>query len=218
MLYVVATPIGNLEDITLRALRILKEVDVILAEDKRRTGKLLKRYNIKNIQQIYNDHNKERRTKNIIQMLKKGKDIALASDSGTPGINDPGFYLIRACIKEDIKVSPVPGPNAAISALAASGLPTDRFTYYGFVPKKEKKAKELFKKIKLLKESAIFYESPHRIKNTLKIMSEIAPTKQIVIAREITKKFEEFIRGEVKEVEDRLKNRKIKGELVIILN
>ena len=217
-LYIVATPIGNLEDITLRALRILKEADLIAAEDTRRTLKLLTHYQIKNKLESYNDFNKEKKTKFLISILKENKSIALVSDSGTPGISDPGFNLIRECIRNNIQIIPVPGPNAAISALICSGLPTDKFTFYGFLPKKEKAKTDFFNSIKEEKKTVILYDSPHRIKETLRLLSEILPEKNIVIARELTKKFEEFIRGTAKELNEKLKDREIKGEIVLIIS
>ena len=217
-LYIVATPIGNLEDITLRALRILKEVELIAAEDTRRTLKLLTHYQIKNKLESYNDFNKEKKTKFLISILKENKSIALVSDSGTPGISDPGFNLIRECIRNNIQIIPVPGPNAAISALICSGLPTDKFTFYGFLPKKEKAKTDFFNSIKEEKKTVILYDSPHRIKETLRLLSEILPEKNIVIARELTKKFEEFIRGTAKELNEKLEDREIKGEIVLIIS
>ena len=217
-LYIVATPIGNLEDITLRALRILKEADLIAAEDTRRTLKLLTHYQLKNKLESYNDFNKEKKTKFLISVLKENKSIALVSDSGTPGISDPGFNLIRECIRNNIQIIPVPGPNAAISALICSGLPTDKFTFYGFLPKKEKAKTDFFNSIKEEKKTVILYDSPHRIKETLRLLSEILPEKNIVIARELTKKFEEFIRGTAKELNEKLEDREIKGEIVLIIS
>ncbi len=213
MLYIVATPIGNLRDITLRAIAILKEADLILAEDTRRTKNLLDEYQIKIPMRAYHDHNKEQATPKILKDLAAGKSIALVSDSGTPGISDPGFYLVRECAENNIPVSPVPGPNAAISALVCSGLPTDRFCFYGFLPKKKKKRKEIFSKIIC---TTIFYESPYRVESTVQLMAEVMPEKKVVIARELTKKFEEFIRGTSKEVYEKIKGRKLKGEIVII--
>ena len=215
MLYIVATPIGNLKDITLRALEILKQADLILAEDTRRTGKLLKHYEIKNKMLSYNDINKEQRTKKIIALLKQGEEIALVSDSGTPGISDPGFYIAREAIKNNIEISPIPGPTAFVAALICSGLPTDKFMFQGFLPKKQGQKTNIIKDIK---QTTIFYESPHRIQKTLKLMQELIPDKDIVIARELTKKFEEFIRGKAKEVYAKLKNKTIKGEIVLIVH
>ena len=218
MLYIISTPIGNLKDITLRALDILREVDLILAEDTRRTGILLNEYLIRNKQILsYNDINKTRRTRQVIELLKQGKDIALVSDSGTPGFSDPGFYLVREAVKYNIQISPIPGPTAHIAALVCSGLPTDKFGFFGFLPKKEGKKREVFEWIsKTDSLTFIYYESPHRILKTLRLMNEIIPDKNIVIARELTKKFEEFIRGKVKEVYHKVK--KIKGEIVLLIN
>jgi len=215
MLYIIATPIGNLKDITLRALEILKQVDLILAEDTRRTGKLLHHYEIHNKMLSYNDINKKQRTRKIIELLKEGKEIALVSDSGTPGISDPGFYITREAIKNNIEISPIPGPTASIAALICSGLPTDKFMFYGFLPKKEKQKTKVLKNIK---QTTIFYESPHRIQKTLKLMNEYIPEKDLVIARELTKKFEEFTRGKVKEVYTTVKDKNLKGELVLIVH
>lgn len=219
MLYIISTPIGNLKDITLRALDTLKNVDLILAEDTRRTGVLLKKHEIKNKLISYNDFNKVKRTKSAIELLKQGKDIALVSDSGTPGISDPGFYLVREAVKYNIQISPIPGPCALISALTCSGLPTDKFGFFGFFPKKESKKREiLFWLSKSNNLTHIYYESPHRILKTLALMNEMIPEKNIVIARELTKKFEEFIRGTVKEVYEKVKDKKLKGEIVLLIN
>lgn len=211
MLYVVSTPIGNLKDITFRAVEVLKQSDYILAEDTRRTAKLLKHYGIEKKLVSYNDMNKERKTPAIINELKH-KDISLVSDAGTPGISDPGFYLVRECIKNDIQVSPVPGATALISALTCSGFPTDRFTFFGFMPKKELQKKKLLAQIE---HTAIFYESPHRVIKTLKLIESSYPKKQVVLARELTKKFESFYRGTAKEILEELKTPK--GEFVLIL-
>jgi 16S rRNA (cytidine1402-2'-O)-methyltransferase len=218
MLYIVSTPIGNLKDITLRAIDTLREVDLILAEDTRRTSILLREYMIKDKKMVsYNDINKTRKTKEVIELLKQGKDVALVSDSGTPGISDPGFYLVREAIKYNIDISPIPGPTAIISALVCSGLPTDKFGFFGFLPKKESKKREVFEWISKMENlTFIYYESPHEIIKTLRLMNEIIPDKNIVIARELTKKFEEFIRGKVKEVYQKVK--KIKGEIVLVIN
>ena len=217
MLYIVSTPIGNLEDTSFRAIRILKESDYVLAEDTRQTLKLFKHHDIKNKLVSFNDFNKEKKTPLIIKDLNTEKNISIVSDSGTPGISDPGFYLIRECIKNNIVVSPVPGPTAVISALVSSGLPTDKFTFYGFLPKSKTKVKDVLSKIKKRKETAVLYESPHRILKTLTVMSELMPEKDIVIARELTKKFEEFIRGKPKEILTKIQNRSLKGELTLVI-
>ena len=218
MLYIIATPIGNLEDITLRALSTLKKVSLILCEDTRRSKKLLSHYNIETQTSSYNDTNCKYKTKHVIDILKQDKDIALVSDSGTPGISDPGFYLVRECVKENIQVSPIPGTSAITASLPCSGLPTDKFSFLGFIPKTSGKKQRFLEEIKDTDHTAIFYESPHRIIKTLNLMSEIIPDKKLVIARELTKKFEEFIRGTVKEVYEETKDKKIKGEIVLILN
>ena len=217
MLFIVSTPIGNLEDITFRAIRILKESNYVLAEDTRQTLKLFKHYDINNKLMSFNDHNKERKTPSVIKDLKLEKNIAIVSDSGTPGISDPGFYLIRECTKNNIKVCPVPGPTAVISALVSSGLPTDKFTFYGFLPKSKFKVKVILTKIKERKETAVLYESPHRILKTLTTMSEIIHDKEVVIARELTKKFEEFIRGTPQEILEKIQDRTLKGEITVII-
>jgi len=218
-LYIVSTPIGNLKDITLRALDILKDSDLILAEDTRRTSNLLGKYDIKGKKLIsFNDFNKEKRTLEIVKELNEGKNISIVSDSGTPGISDPGFYLIREAIRENIKIVPIPGASASIAALVSSGFATDSFVFYGFISKKEKAKKDLFNEIKDNNKTTIIYESPYRLVKTLKIIAEIIPDREICVARELTKKFEEFIRGNVKEVYEKLKDMSIKGEITIILN
>ena len=217
VLYLVSTPIGNLEDITLRALRILKQVDLIAAEDTRQTKKLLSHYKIRNRITSFNDNNKDRKTPLIINKLNQGQSIAVVSDAGTPGISDPGFYLVRECVKQNIVVVPVPGPSSFIAALVSSGLPTDSFSFYGFLPKKEKKKRDFFEAIKDKKETVVVYESPYRIIKTLELMVEIIPDHNIVVAREITKKFEEFVRGKPKEVLEHFEKRKVKGEFVLII-
>lgn len=215
MLYLVATPIGNLEDMTYRAVRILKEVNYVLVEDTRRSGKLLNHYDCKNKMVVYNDFNKIKITNKIIEDLKE-YDIALITDCGTPGISDPGFYLVRECVKNDIVVSPIPGPSASISALISSGLPTDKFSFYGFFPKKKKKIEDILIGLNN-KITSIFYESPHRILKTIQIINEKLPNSEIVIAREITKKFEEFIRGTPSLVLEKISDKQIKGEIVLLI-
>jgi len=214
MLNIISTPIGNMEDITLRALRTLKEAELILAEDTRRTGILLQKYEIKNKMLSFNEHNQEKRTREVIEIIRE-KNVALVSDSGTPGISDPGFYLIRECVREGILVSGVPGANAAINAIVCSALPTDKFCFYGFLSKKEKKKKELFESINM---TTIVYESPHRIQKTLQTMKETIPKHQLVVCREMTKKFEEFVRGTTTEVYEKLKDKNVKGEIVLVIS
>ena len=218
-LYIVSTPIGNLKDITFRAIETLQNSDIILAEDTRRTSILLNHYNIKNKRLIsFNDNNKLQKSPQIIEELHSGTNISIVSDSGTPGISDPGFYLARESVKNNIQIIPIPGPTASIAALISSGFPTDSFTFYGFISKKEKAKTELLNEIKNSNKTSIIYESPYRLIKTLKLMSEIMPEKQLCIARELTKKFEEFIRGTSKELYEKLKDKAIKGEITIVIN
>lgn len=219
MLYVVSTPIGNLKDITYRAVQILQSCEIILCEDTRRISTLLKNYNIlKKELIIYNDINKKKQTPKIINLLKNQKEICLVSDAGTPAINDPGFYLIRECVKHNIKLIPVPGPTSIISALVCSGIPTDKFSYLGFIPKTKGKRQKFIQEIRNLKTTTIMLESPHRILKTLEEMVKIIPGFNIVLAREMTKKFEEFIRGKPQEILDIYKSKTPKGEYVIIID
>ncbi len=215
-LYIVSTPIGNLEDISLRALRILKEVDLIACEDTRRTRKLLTYYNIHTPLTSYYQHNRVRKTQVLSKLLKEGKKIALVSDAGTPGISDPGFLIIDRAISEGFEVVPVPGPSALITAIVVSGLPTNGFVFLGFLPRKKGKIRKELEKAGLLGKTVVFYESPFRIQNTLDIVHEVLGNCRVVVARELTKKFEEIIRGNLEDVITELKGRKIKGELVIM--
>lgn len=223
MLFIVATPIGNLEDISLRAVSVLNSVDLILAEDTRTTKILLDKYNIKTSLTSYHQHSGMTRIDQIIKMLNGGKNLALVSDAGTPGINDPGNYLIQEILKvlPDCKVAPIPGPNAAISALSISGFPTDRFAYLGFPPHK-KGRQTFFKNIGQSEETVVFYESKHRILKALKQLKEISKlgVRQIIIARELTKQFETIYRGSVDEVLNKLNKNKenLLGEFVVVIN
>ncbi|MFH0875728.1 MAG: 16S rRNA (cytidine(1402)-2'-O)-methyltransferase [archaeon] len=217
MLYLVSTPIGNLKDITYRAVETLKNSELILAEDTRRTSILLNEYSIQAKLESYNDNNKLYKTKKVVELLKSGMEISLVSDNGTPGISDPGFYLVRECVKNSIKACPIPGPCAAIAAISCSGLPTDSFSFYGFLPKKEKKKNDFFENITKRDETIIVYESPHRIKKTIELLAKAMPERNIVIARELTKKFEEFICGSSADVFEKIKNRDIKGEIVLLI-
>jgi 16S rRNA (cytidine1402-2'-O)-methyltransferase len=223
-LYIVATPIGNLEDISLRALRILKEVDLILCEDTRITKKLLDRYQIKKPLLSYHQHSKLQKIDYIISLLKEGKNLALVSDSGTPGVSDPGNKLVNEVVKwlsDRVKIIPIPGPSALTCAASVSGFPMDKFLFLGFLPKK-KKRKEVLKEILESKYPVIFYESPYRILKTLKELrdamnSEQRATNNIVVARELTKKFETIYRGKIDEVIEEIEKNTIKGEFVVIL-
>jgi len=217
-LYLVSTPIGNLEDITLRALRILKEVDLIAAEDTRRTKKLLNHYQIKTPVTSYFEHSTFRKTQSLIAQLKTGKKIALVSEAGTPSISDPGYKLTKLAIESQCKVIPVPGVSALIAALSASGLPTHSVLFEGFIPPKSGKRRNFFLSLKDQKKTLIFYESPRRLLVTLKDLLDALGDRHIVIARELTKIFEEMIRGRTSEVIELLENRTIKGEITILVS
>lgn len=214
MLYLISTPIGNIEDITLRAIKVLKEVDVICAEDSRRVKKLLSHYEIplegKTLTSL-NEFNIKQKTPHLLKLIKEGKTVALVSDNGTPCISDPGYYLVRECVDNDIEVVSVPGACAAISALTVSGLPTDKFTFLGFFPKK--KQSKFIEKIKDSEETVVVYESPYRIKKTLQTLAEHIPNYNIAVCRELTKKFEEVVRGKVKDIEAK----DYKGEIVLVI-
>jgi 16S rRNA (cytidine1402-2'-O)-methyltransferase len=218
MLYIVSTPIGNLKDITLRAIEVLSQVDLIAAEDTRRTRILLNHYNIGTSTISYNDLNRNKRIPYLIAMMAQGKSIALVSDAGTPGINDPGFCLVREAIRNNIKVSPIPGANAILSALACSGLPTDSFIYCGFLPKKEKRKIDFFRSIRKEKRTIVVYESPYRIMDSLQLMDKIIPEKSVCLCREMTKVFEEFVRGSPGQVLATLGQRRVKGEIVLVIS
>ena len=218
MLYVVGTPIGNLKDITLRAVEILLDVPVILCEDTRKTYQLLLKYQKpgKNLPRLisFYEENENQRIPEVISLLKSGTEIALVSNSGTPTISDPGFKLIRQCWDEGIKVIPIPGPSSCIAALSCSGLPTDKFLFLGFLPKKG--LKNYFGKFKDLEVTIIFYESSNRILKTLKIIKEVFQKGRIVIAREISKIYEEYLRGDIDKIIEILEKRKLKGEITIV--
>ncbi|MBI5192408.1 MAG: 16S rRNA (cytidine(1402)-2'-O)-methyltransferase [Nitrospirae bacterium] len=217
ILYIVSTPIGNLEDITLRALNVLKSVQVVASEDTRHTQVLLQHYNIYTPQTSYHDHNKEEKGEVLIGRLKEGNDIALVSDAGTPGISDPGYYLINRAIEEEITISPIPGPTASIAALSISGLPTDSFAFEGFLPVKRVARQKKLRTLLTEHRTIIIYEAPHRLLSTLEDIKEISGDRRIAITRELTKVFEEIIRGRVSEIIARISNRKLKGEITIIL-
>ena len=214
-LYVVATPIGNLEDITLRAINILKEVDLIAAEDTRHTLKLLNHLNISKTLISYHRHNENIKTDILIKELKQGKNIALVSDAGTPGICDPGEEVIKKCIEEDIKVISIPGPCALINALICSGLDTKEFVFIGFLPLNKKNRKEKLKEIENITKTIILYEAPHKLEKTLKDLKEIIGNRKIVLARELTKIHEEYIREDINSLMEQAKA--IKGEIVLII-
>ena len=214
----VSTPIGNLEDITLRALRILKEVDLIAAEDTRRTGLLLKHFGIETPLTSYFEGNELKKGEWLMTRLKEGERIALVSDAGTPGISDPGYRLVRLAIENEIPVIPIPGPSAIITALSTSGLPTDAFLFKGFLPHKSKRRREILQEVKEARETLIFYESPHRITQTLNDMVEILGDREMVLARELTKRYEDILRGKVSQIIEQLKGKKLKGEITLIVS
>lgn len=214
-LYIVATPIGNLEDITLRAINTLKNVDIIAAEDTRHTLKLLNHFEISKPLISYHRHNEDTKTEILIKELITGKDIALVSDAGTPGICDPGEEIIKECIEQEIEVIPIPGACAMINALICSGISTKEFIFIGFLPLNKKLRKEKLEEIQKANKTLILYEAPHKLESTLKDLSTILEDRKIVLAREITKIHEEFIRGDIEFLIE--KSKEIKGEIVLII-
>ena len=217
-LYIVSTPIGNLDDITFRAIKILKEVDLIACEDTRTTKKLLSRFQIQKELTSYHEHNEVEKAAELLCVLKEGKSIALVSDAGTPGISDPGYRIVKLASENGVQVIPVPGASAALAALSVSGLPTSSFTFLGFLPKQNKKLAEYLETIKDRSETLIFYESPKRVIKTLEVMSEVFGERNVSVSREITKMYEETLRGALPEVISNLKSRDtIKGEIVLIV-
>jgi 16S rRNA (cytidine1402-2'-O)-methyltransferase len=217
-LYIVATPVGNLEDITLRALRILKEADLIACEDTRHTAKLLTRYGISTPRESYHKFNEESRTPRLIQMLRDGKNIALVSDSGTPLVSDPGYELVACCRKEGIPVVPIPGPSAAIAALIGSGLPADSFFFAGFLPARGSLRRSKLGTLASIPATLILYEAPHRLLNSLQDMVAILGNRRATMARELTKVHEEFLHGTLSEILDSLRTRnEIQGEVTLVV-
>lgn len=218
ILYIVATPIGNLEDITLRALRVLKEVALIAAEDTRRTRKLLNAYGIKTPVTSLYDQNELAKSASIISRLEEGEDIAYVSDAGTPGISDPGYILITKAIEHSIKVMTVPGPVAAIAALSISGLPMDSFAFYAFLPSRLTKRRQFLESLRDETKTMIFYESPRRLASALNDIYTILGDRKMVLSRELTKLYEETIRGTVSEVLKIIEGTTVKGEITLILS
>ena len=214
-LYIVATPIGNLGDITLRAIEVLKNVDLIAAEDTRHTLKLLNHLEISKPLISYHRHNEDVKSKVLIEKLEEGQTIALVSDAGTPGICDPGHEIIKECIEKNIEIIPIPGACAMVNALICSGLDTSEFTFLGFLPLNKKSRKEKLNEIKNAKNTIIIYEAPHKLKTTLLDLKEIVEDRKIVLAREITKIHEEFLRGKIDDIINIADN--IKGEIVIMI-
>ncbi len=216
-LYLVATPIGNLEDITLRALRTLKECDVVAAEDTRRTGLLLKHFEISKPLLSYFQFNEARRSEEILDRLRRGEKVALVTDAGSPGISDPGERVVKAAIAAGFRVEAVPGPSALVAALTASGLPTEEFHFIGFLPHKSGQRRNKLEQLKAVPGTLVLYESPYRIEKLLLELSEIFPDRQIVLARELTKKFEEFLRGTPQALLGIAQKRVLKGEFVALI-
>jgi 16S rRNA (cytidine1402-2'-O)-methyltransferase len=216
-LYLVATPIGNLEDITLRALRTLKECDVVAAEDTRRTGQLLKHFDIAKPLLSYFQFNEAKRSEELIQRLKRGGKVALVTDAGSPGISDPGERVVKAAIAAGLRVESVPGPSALVAALTASGLAAEEFYFIGFLPHKSGQRRRKLEEMKPIAGTLVLYESPYRVEKLLGELNEVFPDRQVVLARELTKKFEEYLRGRAAQLLEALKTRSLKGEFVVMV-
>ena len=217
-LYVVGTPIGNLGDLTFRAVQTLKTVDLIAAEDTRHTGKLLQHFQIQTPQISYYEHNQHRRIPEVLEKLHQGKAIAIVTDAGIPGISDPGYELVKACIEAEIAVIPIPGVSACLTALSVSGLETDRFVFEGFLPTKNKLRQQRLQDLRSQSHTIILYESPHRLRQTLQDLAEtLGSDRQIVLARELTKLHEEFWRGSLEEAINHYENREPKGEFTLVV-
>jgi len=215
-LYIVSTPIGNLGDMTYRGVDVLKSVSMIAAEDTRTSRRLLDHYEISTAMLSYHDFNKEHVTPRLLEKIQSGNDLALITDAGTPLVSDPGFYLVRAAIAVGLEVIPIPGPSALLAAVVGAGLPTDRFVFEGFLPKKKGRQTRL-KQLADDPRTLVIYESPQRIERTLRDIRAAWGNRQVVIARELTKKFEEFIRGELNDVLQKLDGKTLKGEIVLII-
>ncbi len=216
-LYLVATPIGNLEDITLRAVRTLRECDLVAAEDTRRTGLLLKHFGISKPMVSYFKFSEARRSEELIERLGRGQKIALVTDAGSPGISDPGERVVKAAIAAGFRVEPVPGPSALVAALTASGLATDEFHFIGFLPHKSGQRRNKLETLKIFEGTLVLYESPYRIEKLLGELNEVFSQREVVLARELTKRFEEFLRGTPAELLEIFKTRGAKGEFVVLI-
>ena len=216
-LYLVATPIGNLEDITLRALRVLRECDVVAAEDTRHSGQLLKHFGISKPLLSYFQFNEAKRSEEIIERLRRGEKVALVTDAGSPGISDPGERVVKAAIAAGFRVDSVAGPSAVVAALTASGLPTDEFHFIGFLPHKSGQRRNKLESVKNFDGTLVLYESPYRVEKLLAELGEVFPDRQVVLARELTKKFEEYLRGKPAELLALAKKRSLKGEFVVMV-
>ena len=216
-LYLVATPIGNLEDVTLRAVRTLRECDVVAAEDTRRTGQLLKHFGISKPLLSYFQFNEAKRSEEVLERLRRGEKVALVTDAGSPGISDPGERVVKAAIAAGLRVEPVPGPSALVAALTASGLPTEEFHFIGFLPRKQGQRRRELERLKRFGGTLVLYESPYRVAKLLAELNELFAGHQVVLARELTKKFEEYLRGTPAELLEVLKHRSLKGEFVVMV-
>lgn len=216
-LYLVATPIGNREDITLRALRTLKECDIIAAEDTRHTGQLLKHFEISKPLLSYFQFNEAKRSEEIIERLRRGEKIALVTDAGSPGISDPGERVVKAVIAAGLRIETVPGPSAFVAALTASGLGTEEFHFAGFLPHKSGQRRKQLERLREISGTLVLYESPYRIEKLLGELNDIVPARRVVLARELTKKFEEFLRGTPAELMRQIGARTLKGEFVVLI-
>jgi 16S rRNA (cytidine1402-2'-O)-methyltransferase len=217
-LYLVATPIGNLSDITHRALQVLRDVDLIACEDTRHTHKLLSHYGITTKTVSYHEHNEQQRAAHLIDQLQQGQNIAIVSDAGTPSISDPGFRLVRAAIENEVAVVPVPGPSALISALVAAGLPTDEFFFAGFLPARSNARRARLSELQSVPGTLVFYEAPHRLAATLKDAYEVLGERDAVVARELTKVHEEIRRGRLSELSDHYEGEEPRGEIVVLID
>lgn len=218
MLYVVATPIGNLDDITLRALEILKSADVVAAEDTRHSGNLLRHFQIHKPLISYHEHNEAMRTEQLAERLAAGENVVLITDAGTPGLSDPGARLIRKCIERDLPYTIIPGGSAILTALVGSGISMDQFCFRGFLPVKSGQRERELRAAAEREETSLFFESPHRLLKTLTVCKEIMPDRQICVARELTKKFEEFRRGTAADLEAHYQMRPVKGEITLVIS
>jgi 16S rRNA (cytidine1402-2'-O)-methyltransferase len=216
-IYLVATPIGNLEDISQRQRRVLEDCDLVACEDTRRTGQLLSRLSIKKTLLSYHEHNESARAEQLAEKAMAGKRIAVVSDAGTPGISDPAYRVVRAAVERGVTVFPVPGPSAVVAALVASGLPTDRFVYEGFLPQKGEKRWRRVDKLLDEERTVVLYESPHRVVRLIEEIANRAPSRPLVLAREITKLHEEFLRGTASELAEKTKGKSVKGECVLLV-
>ena len=218
MIYLICTPIGNLNDISLRSIEILNSSDLIYAEDTRKAQKIFNKYKINKKSYSYNDHNERSKTKKIIEEAKAGKKISLISDAGAPLISDPGYILVNECIRENIQYSVIPGPSAVINSMLLSGLPTNKFMFLGFLPRKNTERKKVFENNLNNDATLVFFESPKRLVKTLSMMNEIFPsTRRAVVCREMTKKYEEVIRGTISEIHVHISARDIKGEICLLI-